>query len=112
MVSTVVLIGLTGQNAENAHFEKRAILVEFSGQKIKNLPLCRNRVNFSFSSLSARQSAPRFLLSLFLYFSAHFLSQKFRASINAPKIELVNCPKVTDSSLTSAPATLPKKTHF
>ena len=29
-------------------------------------------------------------------FSAHFFISKIRASINAPKIELVNCPKVTD----------------
>ena len=42
------------QNAENALFEKRAILVEFSGQKIKNLPLCRNGVIFSFSFLASK----------------------------------------------------------
>ena len=46
------------------------------------------------------------------YFSAHFFISKIRASINAPKIELVNCPKITDSSLTSSPATLPENRHF
>ena len=35
MVFIMVLIGLTGQNAENALFEKSPILVEFSGQKLR-----------------------------------------------------------------------------
>ena len=44
MVFTMVLIGLTGQNAENALFEKSQFWSNFRVKKWKNLPLCRNGV--------------------------------------------------------------------
>ena len=62
------------QNAENAPFKKRAILVVFLGSKVsENLPFCQEMKYCSFSlRVSETQSTP---ISSFLfcqYFSAHF----------------------------------------
>ena len=88
MVLTMVLIGLTGQNAENAHFEKSTILVEFWVKKIKNLPLCRNGVISLFLfAVGETQSAPRFLRSL-------FLSVFFRSLFELKKLGVFRAPKM------------------
>ena len=81
---TVVMapIDSTGQNAENAHFEKRAILVEFSSQKIKKLPLCRN-----------------FFFLSFCTFPLTFFVSKIRASINAPKMDFSQLSENNESVL-------------
>ena len=52
------------QNAENAHFEKRAILVEFWGSKM-SIYLCVEKEQFLFLIVVGETvSAPRFLLVL------------------------------------------------
>ena len=66
MAVAMAPIDSAAQNAENAHFTKRAILVEILAQNEK-LPVLRKWSDFSFSLLCLRDTRRRFLLSLFLH---------------------------------------------
>ena len=78
-------VGSACQNAENAPFYKRAILVKFWVKSEREFTFLSGDEIFLFlSSLSARHSAPIFFSLFSVFFRSLFIS-KIRASINTPK---------------------------
>ena len=67
---------------------------------------------FLSSCLGDTVDADFFFISFVSIFPLTFLSRKLGRRSMRRKWTLVNCPKINESSLTSAPTALPRNTHF